>query len=82
MTMQTRQAQIVRLVSTSPAHRISARELDVVRLLAEGHSNRAIGHRLCISERTVENHMAHILAKLGLASRTAVVAWAVRNGLA
>jgi DNA-binding NarL/FixJ family response regulator len=54
----------------------------VLRLLVEGHSNRAIGARLSISNRTVENHVAHILAKLELASRTAVVAWAVRNGIA
>jgi DNA-binding NarL/FixJ family response regulator len=65
-----------------PRRPISSRELDVLRLLVEGHSNRAIGARLSISNRTVENHVAHILAKLDLASRTAVVAWAVRNGIA
>ena len=66
----------------SSMHGLSPRELDVLRLLAEGRSNRAIGDRLSISERTVENHVVHILAKLDFDSRTAAAAWAVRNGLA
>lgn len=71
-------------VTAAPVARrsISSRELEVLRLLVEGHSNRAIGARLSISNRTVENHVAHIFAKLDLASRTAVVAWAVRHGVA
>jgi non-specific serine/threonine protein kinase len=63
-------------------HGLTPRELDVLRLLVEGCSNRAIGDALSISERTVENHVVHILAKLGLDSRTAAATWAVRHGLA
>ncbi len=59
----------------------SLRELEVLRLVAEGHSNRAIADALSISERTVEHHVAHILTKLDLDSRTAAATFAVRNGL-
>jgi predicted ATPase/DNA-binding CsgD family transcriptional regulator len=63
-------------------HGLSAREREVLRLVADGHSNRAIADLLSISERTVENHVLHILTKLGLGSRTAAATWAVRQGLA
>ena len=43
--------------------------------------NRAIAIELSISERTVENHVFHILTKLGINSRTAAAAWAIRQGL-
>jgi DNA-binding NarL/FixJ family response regulator len=61
---------------------LSPRETEVLRLLAGGRSNRAIAESLSISERTVENHVFHILAKLGVDSRTAAATWAVRQGLA
>ncbi|MBA2556625.1 MAG: AAA family ATPase [Chloroflexi bacterium] len=63
-------------------HGLTRREVEVLRLLAEGRSNRAIADALAISERTVENHVLHILTKLDLASRTAAATWAVRHGLA
>jgi non-specific serine/threonine protein kinase len=62
-------------------HGLSLREREVLRLVAEGHSNRAIADRLSISQRTVENHVGHILDKLGLDSRTAAATWAVRHDL-
>jgi DNA-binding NarL/FixJ family response regulator len=62
-------------------HGLSSREVEVLRLLAEGHSNRAIGDRLFLSDRTVQNHVSHILAKLNLDSRTAAATWAVRHQL-
>ena len=62
-------------------HGLTPRELEVLRLLVEGHSNRRIGDTLSLSERTVENHVTHILAKLGLESRTAAATYAVRQGL-
>jgi non-specific serine/threonine protein kinase len=65
-----------------PTHGLTPRETEVLRLLADGLSNRAISDALSISERTVENHVVHILAKLGLDSRTAAATWAVRHGLA
>jgi DNA-binding NarL/FixJ family response regulator len=53
-----------------------------VRLLVDGHSDREIAAALCIVRRTAETHVAGILNKLGLDSRTAVAAYAVRHGLA
>jgi len=61
---------------------LSPREVEVLRLLAEGHTDRAIGDALFISRRTAAGHVANILAKLALPSRTAAVAYAVRHGLA
>nr|MBA2468670.1 tetratricopeptide repeat protein [Chloroflexia bacterium] len=61
---------------------LSARELEVLRLLAEGASNRAIADSLSLSERTVERHVTHILTKLGCETRTAAAIWSVRHGLA
>jgi len=63
-------------------HGLSPRELEVLRLLVEGRSNRGIGDTLSLSERTVENHVMHILSKLGVESRTAAATYAVRHGLA
>ena len=50
-------------------------------LLAEGLSNSELARRLYISPRTAAVHVSNILTKLGMASRTEVAAWAVRNGL-
>ena len=63
-------------------HGLTPRETEVLHLLAEGKSNRAIADSLFLSERTVEHHVQHILAKLGLESRTAAATYAVRHGLA
>jgi predicted ATPase/DNA-binding CsgD family transcriptional regulator len=70
--------------SPEPSRRsgLSPRELQVLRLVAEGRSNRAIATALSLSERTVENHVLHILNKLGLESRTAAATYAIRQGLA
>jgi DNA-binding NarL/FixJ family response regulator len=64
------------------ANELTPRELEVLRLLVEGRSNRAIAQELSLSERTIENHVLHILTKLGLESRTAAATYAVRHGLA
>jgi predicted ATPase/DNA-binding CsgD family transcriptional regulator len=61
---------------------LTAREQDVLREIALGRSNRVIGETLSISEHTVEAHVLHIMTKLGLESRAAAAAWAVRQGLA
>ncbi len=61
---------------------LTARELEVLRLLAAGHSNQAIADALFISRPTVKVHVAHIFTKLGLESRAAAVAYAHRQGLA
>lgn len=67
--------------TTSPSHGLSPREIEVLRLVATGKSNRAIAEEFSISERTVENHVFHILTKLDVDTRTAAATWAVRNGL-
>ena len=61
---------------------LSAREVEVLRLVAEGLSNREIGERLFISQNTVANHVRAILQKTGCANRTEAAAYAVRSGLA
>ena len=60
---------------------LTPREMDVLRLLAEGLSNRKIGERLSINERTVKYHVAAILAKLEAANRTEAVMRAIERGL-
>lgn len=60
---------------------LSARERDIVALIARGLSNRHIADRLVISERTVEVHVAHVRDKLGLRSRPRIAVWAVERGL-
>ena len=60
---------------------LTARELQVLRLLAEGLSNREIAERLGISEHTIKFHIASILGKLQASSRTEAVTRGVRSGL-
>ncbi|HLZ37659.1 MAG TPA: response regulator transcription factor [Mycobacteriales bacterium] len=60
---------------------MTARELEVLRLLADGLSNAAIAARLTISVHTVRNHVASILAKLGVHSKLEALATAVREGI-
>jgi DNA-binding CsgD family transcriptional regulator len=61
---------------------LTLRELDVLRLVAAGQSNREIGVTLVISEHTVARHVQNMLAKLGCSSRVALAAFAVERGLA
>jgi DNA-binding NarL/FixJ family response regulator len=63
------------------AESLTARELDVLRLLAEGLSNKAIATRLGISDQTVKFHVASIGGKLGARNRTDAVRLAIRRGL-
>ncbi len=63
------------------AEELTPREMDVLRLLSEGLSNRAIAHRLAISEHTVKFHVNAIMTKLGAQSRTDAVVRATRLGL-
>ena len=61
--------------------KLTARELEVLQVLAQGLSNRAIAARLEISEHTVKFHVASIFAKLGAENRTDAVLRGVRSGL-
>jgi DNA-binding CsgD family transcriptional regulator len=54
---------------------LSPREAEVARLVAEGLTNRQIAERLVISERTAQNHVQHILTKLGFTTRSQIAAW-------
>ena len=60
---------------------LTRREVDVVRLVAEGLSNRQVARRLVVSEATVKTHLNHVLAKLDVDGRPGLVAWAWRRGL-
>jgi DNA-binding NarL/FixJ family response regulator len=60
---------------------LTRREREVLHLAAEGLNNPAIGERLGISPRTAETHRAHVMEKLGLRNRTALIAYALRRGL-
>lgn len=60
---------------------LSRRELEVVRLLAGGRTNREIAEKLFLSERTVEGHLDRIRNKLALRSRTEIATWAIESGL-
>ncbi len=61
---------------------LTARELEVLRLIARGLSNQQIADQLVISEATVRSHVSNILGKLQLASRTQAALYALREGLA
>ncbi|MBA3449901.1 MAG: response regulator transcription factor, partial [Chloroflexia bacterium] len=67
--------------AAADAFGLTPREREVLTLLSEGRSNQAIADTLFISPRTAKNHVAHILAKLGVSSRAAAVAHALRLGL-
>lgn len=68
--------------NAGPMHVLSAREIEVLRLIARGFENTEIAETLGISPRTAKNHVSHILAKLGLPSRVQAAVYAVRRGLA
>ncbi|NNU85359.1 response regulator transcription factor [Geobacillus sp. BMUD] len=63
-----------------PLHLLTRRECEVLQLLADGKSNRAIGEALYISEKTVKNHVSSILQKLNVNDRTQAVVVAIKNG--
>ena len=64
-----------------PADELSAREVEVLRLIALGHTNREIADHLVLSVRTVESHRAHLHQKLRCASRADLVRYAIERGL-
>lgn len=75
-------ARLDRMVSEAPRTvPVTARELDVLRLVAEGRTNREIATALIISEKTVERHLANIFTKAGVTNRAAATAFAYDHGL-
>lgn len=70
-----------RIAAPLPDSGLTAREVEVLKLLAEGLRNKEIGETLHITERTVKNHVAKIITKLNVKSRTEAVSYAVRNKL-
>ena len=74
--------QLTAAVRSRLAGGLTAREVQVLRLVAEGRTNRAIADALGISEKTVARHMSNIFTKLDLSSRAAATAYAFQHGLA
>ena len=77
--------KIIRAFSTQDVERqqtqLTGRELEVLKLVGEGYSNRDIASRLFISENTVKNHLRNILQKLHFENRVQAAAYAIRRGL-
>ncbi|MBV9175352.1 MAG: hypothetical protein JOZ81_35295, partial [Chloroflexi bacterium] len=69
----------VRNASERYAETLSQREREVVRLIADGRSNRDIAEELVITKKTAEAHVSHILTKLGLCSRVQVATWSLQH---
>lgn len=76
-------ARVAALERPTPDHEnpLSARECDVLKLVAAGHTNKEIGAALGISQHTVARHLQNIFTKIGVSSRSAAVAAAFEHGL-
>ena len=64
-----------------PGSELTPRELEVVKLIAEAHTNKQIAEILSVSEKTVESHRGNVLSKLGMRDRVELVRYAIRRGL-
>ena len=67
--------------STGPEEPLSPREQEVLKLIAEAHTNKEIAATLHLAEKTVESHRANLLRKLGMRDRVELVRYAIRRGL-
>ena len=67
--------------AAAPKHGLSKRELEVLRLLASGKTNKAIGKELHLSERTIHRHVSNIFTKIDVGTRAAATAFAYENSL-
>lgn len=86
MTMTAAASETMRMEPTDfPANEqptaLTTRELEVLRLVATGQTNKAIAKRLFLSEKTIDRHVSNIFAKLNVASRAAATAYAYQNSL-
>jgi DNA-binding NarL/FixJ family response regulator len=70
-----------RLGEAPPEDPLTARELEVVKLIAEGHTSDEIAAQLVLSKKTVERHRANVLGKLGMRNRVDLTRYAIRRGL-
>ena len=68
-------------VQPASAHPLTARELQVLRLISTGRTNKEIADELCLSERTIDRHVSNILGKLDVPSRAAATAYAYDHKL-
>ncbi len=85
-TLQARQRALPKKIPTRSVRSLPAglseREVEVLRFIVAGKSNRQIAEALVLSEKTVANHILHICNKTGTENRTAAAAFALRHGLA
>jgi DNA-binding NarL/FixJ family response regulator len=80
----TQRSLLARWLDAGPdgsTEQLTARELEVVKLIAEARTNRQIAEALKVSEKTVESHRANVLAKLGMRDRVELARYAIRRGL-
>ena len=68
-------------IAKPAAPKLTARETQVLELLAEGSTTRAISERLFISAKIADNHIQHIYTKLGVTNRAAATRWALEHGI-
>ena len=76
-----RMERLLRVPAAAPEHGLSPREMQILRLIAAGKTNRAIAAELRISEKTVARHVSNIFVKLDLSSRSAATAYAYQHAL-
>jgi DNA-binding NarL/FixJ family response regulator len=83
LTPQAQQALIKDVLGEGQVHtdELTPREQEVVKLVAEAHTNREIADILHLSEKTVENHRSNAMRKLGMRDRVELVRYAIRRGL-
>jgi DNA-binding NarL/FixJ family response regulator len=69
------------LPTTPEDEALTRRELEILRLVAEGHSNAVIGRTLWLAEQTVKFHLSNVYRKIGVQNRTAAARWAELHGV-
>ena len=78
---QTSQPAVVSPLPIAPSHRLTKREVEILRLAAEGHSNAQMARMLWVTEQTVKFHLSNVYRKIGVGNRTEASRWAQVNGL-
>ena len=73
--------RVLALLGEAPALPLSSREIEVLRLVARGGTNKEVAGELVVSEHTVARHLSNIYTKLGVGSRAAATAWAYERSL-